>query len=547
MEREAAPKDEVIRQQAELLDQQAQTIQQQQEHIEKLKRDVDLLRRYIFGRRRERFVDDPSKQPLLFDLGEAPVPEDAEDPDDDEEDDSASKKRRKGHGRRKLPDHLPRKDIHHILEGDELLCPCCGKPRVKISEEVSEQLEFVPASLFVNRHIRHIYACVDEACIESNVATAPKPPQPIEKGLPGPGLLAYVVASKLADHLPLYRQEDILARTGVDLSRSTLCDWMAQCAQRASRLYGLMGRRVLRSGVLGVDDTPVQVQDPQLDHTRKAYFWPYYGDDGHPYVWIDFTTSHSRAGPEEILRGFAGILQGDGYWEEIQQAVPALAAFAGCMAHARRYFDRARDRAPTRDVHEALAYIQRLYDVEDEARHMTPDGRLALRHEKSVPLLDRFWEWLQAKHHSVLPGSALGEAVTYTMNQWESLKVFTRDGRVEIDNNRVERAIRYLVLGRHNWLFLGSDHGGHTAAVLYSLVITCKRLRIDPWAYLEDVFARLPSAGALALRDLLPDRWIQAHPQHRLMYREQESRSAARRQKARRAQRRRELAATMMT
>jgi transposase len=544
IQRESVPKDEVIRQQAELLDQQAKTIQQQQDHIEKLKRDVDLLRRYIFGRRRERFVDDPSNQPMLFDLGDAPVPEEAEDSEDDEGD-LASRNRRKGHGRRRLPDHLPRKDIHHILEGDELLCPCCGKPRVKISEEVSEQLEFVPASLFVARHIRHIYACVDEACLESNVVTAPKPPQPIDKGLPGPGLLAYVVASKMADHLPLNRQEDILARTGVHLGRSTLCDWMAHCAQLVSPLYELMHRRVFRSGVLGVDDTPVQVRDEDLDHTRKAYFWPYYGDGAHPYVWIDFGTSHSRAGPEEVLRGFDGTLQGDGYWEDITKAVPSLAEFAGCMAHARRYFERARDSAPTRDVHEALAYIQRLYDVEDQARGLTPDARVAVRQERSVPILNRFEEWLQAKHHSVLPSSALGEAVTYAMNQWESLKVFTRDGRVEIDNNRVERAIRYLVLGRCNWLFLGSDNGGQTAAMLYSLVITCKRLRIDPWAYLNDVFTRLPSAGALELRHLLPDRWIKAHPQHRLIHRESESRSAARRQQVRRAKRRRERAAAM--
>ncbi len=546
MEREAASKDEVIKQQAELLEQQGRTIQQQHDHIEKLRRDLDLLRRYVFGRRRERFVDDPSNQPLLFDLGETPLPDEADDPDD-EEDDPAPKKRRKGHGRRKLPDHLPRKDICHILEGDELLCPCCGKPRVKISEEVSEQLEFVPASLFVNRHVRYIYACGDDACLESSVATAPKPPQPIEKGLPGPGLLAYVVASKLADHLPLNRQEDILARAGVHLRRSTLCDWMAQCAQLASPLYELMGRRVLCSGVLGVDDTPVQVQDRELDHTRKAYFWPYYGDDDHPYVWLDFTTSRARAGPEAILQKFHGIVQGDGYWEGIMNAVPALAGFAGCMAHARRYFDRARDRAPTGDVHESLAYIQRLYDVEDQARDMAPAARLALRQEKSVPILKRFEKWLQAKHHSVLPSSALGEAVTYARNQWESLELFTRDGRVEIDNNRVERAVRYLVIGRGNWLFLGSDQGGHTAAVLYSLVITCKRLRIDPWAYLSDLFARLPAADDLELRHLLPDRWIKTHPQHRLIYREQESQSAARRQKARRAERRRDFAAAMTT
>ena len=544
MERDAERQAEIIKQQAALLEQQAETIEKQHEHIEKLQRDLDLFRRYIFGRRRERFAEDAAGQDMLFDLGESAPPAESES-DDEDDDDGRPRKRRKGHGRRKLPDWIPRKDIHHILEGDDLLCPCCNEPRVKIGEEVSEQLDFVPASPYANRHIRHTYACPNELCPESSVATAPKPPQPIEKGLAGPGLLAHVVASKLADHLPLNRQEDILARCGIHLRRSTLCGWMAQCAQLVLPLYQLLLRRVLRSQVVGADDTSVQVRDETLDHTRKAYFWEYYGDDSHPYVWFDFTSSRTRAGPEKILQEFDGILQGDGYWENIEEAVPGLAGFAGCMAHARRYFERALDKAPNLEVHEALSYIQRLYDVEDQARDMTPRDRLALRQDKSVPILECFGKWLEAKRHSVLPTSALGEAITYARNQWESLQVFTRDGTVPIDNNRVEGMIRFPVIGRCNWLFLGSDNGGRTAAVLYSLVITCKRLRIDPWAYLNDVFTRMPSASPLELRQLLPDRWIKQHPQHRLTHREKEAKSAARRRRVRREKRRRELAAAI--
>jgi len=527
---------------AELVQQQSKTIKTLHDEIEKQRRDLDLLRRYIYGQRSERIIGDAAQQGTLFDLDDSSA---TNEPDDEEDEDDRPRKRRKGHGRRKLPSHLPRKEIRHILEGDALLCPCCGKPRVKISEELSEQLEHIPASLFVNQHICEIYACKDDECLESSIVKAPKPPQPIDKGLAGPGLLAHVVTSKLADHLPLYRQEDILARSGVHLRRSTLCGWMEQCSQLAKPLYMLLMRRVLQSHVVGVDDTTVQVRDTSLNHTRRAYFWEYYGDDSNPYVCFDFSTSRARAGPETLLAKFKGILQGDGYWENITDAIPALSGFAGCMAHARRKFEQSLEKAPSRDVHDALAYIQRLYDIEDQARDMTDGERLSLREQKAVPILDRFKEWLDTKRGSVIPSSALGEAITYATNQWTSLLVYTRHGDVPIDNNRVEGMIRYPVIGRCNWLFLGSDNGGHTAAVLYSLVITCKRLRIDPWAYLNNVFTRLPSASPLELRHLLPDRWIRKHPKHRLVYREKEARLATQRRKARREKRRREIEAAM--
>jgi transposase len=544
MDRDAQQQAEIIEQQAKIIEQQAETIQCQQKEIERIRNRLIQISRYFFGPRRERFVGEGPNQEMMFELGEAgSKSKDQASDAGNSADDPEKERKKKGHGRRKLPANLARHEIHHILEGEDLRCPCCNEPRVKIGEEVSEQLEFVPASLFVNRHIRHIYACANEQCCESNVSTAPKPAQPIDKGLPGPGLLAQVVTSKLADHLPLYRQEDIFARNGIHLPRSTLCGWMAQCAVLVLPLYALLLRRVLRSRVVGVDDTTVAVRDEKMDRTRQAYFWEYYGDDFHPYVCFDFSTTRARAGPEKILENFKGILQGDGYWEGIQTALPKLENFAGCMAHARRDFEECLDKAPNTDVHAALAYVQRLYDVEDQARTMTPAERLALRQQKSVPILEAFKTWLDAKKLALIPSNPLAEAVGYAINQWESLLVYTTDGNVPIDNNRVEAMMRHPVLGRGNWLFVGSDNGGHTAAVLYSLVITCKRLRIDPWAYLEDVFRRLPSASALELRQLLPDRWIKQHPQHRLVHREKEAAAAARRKRARRAKRRRELAA----
>lgn len=546
MDCDASQKAEKLEQQEKLIQQQAETIRKQHELIEKLKQDLHLLRRYTFGRKRERFAEAALEQILLFELQtEAGA---AADVGSSEDNNGAGgvPEPKKGHGRRKLPAHLPRKQIRHTIEGDALLCPCCNLARVKIGEEVTEQLEVVPASVVVLEHIQDVVACVNKACQASNVQTAPKPRQPIEKGLPGPALLAQVVTFKMADHLPLYRQEDVLARNGVHIRRSTLCGWMARCAILVLPLYLLMLRRVLRSKVLGLDDTTVDVRDPSLNRTRQAYFWQYYGDDANPYVCFDFSTSRARAGPEKILQDFRGIVQGDAYWEDITSVLPNLACFAGCMAHARRYFERARDKSPTVDVHSALTYIQRLYDVEDEVRDMTAEQRLALRQEKSVPILSAFKQWLDTPRPSLIPSNPLAEAITYATNQWESLLVYTKDGSVPIDNNRVEGMMRHPVIGRNNWLFVGSDNGGRTAAVLYSLIITCKRLRIDPRAYLQDVFTRLPSARTLALRQLLPDRWIKRYPQHRLLHREQEAKAAAERKRIRREGRRQKRAAAAL-
>jgi hypothetical protein len=283
------------------------------------------------------------------------------------------------------------------------------------------------------------------------------------------------------------------------------------------------------------------VRDPQLDHTRTGYFWAYVGDRDHPYTCYDFTTSHSRDGPKKFLAGFEGCLQGDAYsgYIEIARNSKGVIQHAGCWAHARRYYDRARRSAPTTGVHEALAYIQRLYDVEDEAALLSSAERLTLRQEKSVPILNEFHRWLEEQQAEVLPQSPLGEAITYSLNQWESLCLFSRDGDIPIDNNRTEHTLRQQVIGRGNWLFVGSDRGGATAAVLYTLVASCKRLRIDPFAYMRDVFRRLPAISTDGeLHELLPDQWIKSHPEHRLVHREREAHQAQRRRRDRRARRR---------
>ncbi|MGH8526146.1 MAG: IS66 family transposase, partial [Gammaproteobacteria bacterium] len=300
-----------IQQQLSMLEttatQQAGTIESQQQKIEKLLHELDLFKRYLFGQRRERFVDDPGQQKLF---GSEATGEPVAAPAIDEaEENSPAPSSRRGHGRRPLADFLPRRDVIHDLSEAERVCPCCGKPRVQVSEQTSEQLEYEPASLYVKRHVRYVYVCQQPTC-QPNMTTASKPPQPIDKGMAGPGLLASVVASKSADHLPLNRQEDILARYGIHIRRSTLCDWMASCADLVQLFYDLMVDRTLQSKVLGTDDTPVPVRDPELDRTRNGYFWAYVGDDVHPYVCYDFTASRSRDGPAKFLQNFRGYLQG---------------------------------------------------------------------------------------------------------------------------------------------------------------------------------------------------------------------------------------------
>jgi transposase len=447
--------------------------------------------------------------------------------------------------------------IEYKLSDDELPCTCCGKPRVKVSETVHEQLEFIPAQLFVKRHVRFVYACGDETC-EANMQTAEKPAQPIEKGLAGPGLLAFIIASKLGDHLPLYRLEDILTRAGLHVSRSTLAGWMAACGRLVDPLYRRMVQRLLASHVIATDDTTTPFLDPPRDRTATGYFWSYFGDEKQPYDCYDFTRQRNRDGPEAFLGDFQGILQGDAFSGYIELAKDSRGKLvhAGCWSHARRYFDRARDKAPMRAVHEALAFIQRLYSVEHELDERAAQGswdnerrvreRLAWRQTKSLPILDEFHEWLKKQRDATLPSSPLGEAITYTLNQWESLLVYTRDGAVAIDNNHSENVLRQQVLGRKNWLFLGREDAGHNAAILYSLVATCRRLRIDPLAYVRDVLERLPMIADddhERLDALLPDRWIQENSEHRLQHRERESRQAAERRRDRRARRRRLAAA----
>jgi transposase len=489
----------------EIIRQQADTIQESQRRIEQLEHQVEQLLRRQYGPRRESI--DPDQLRLFTE----DAPEDSVEvtPEELPETEDATPARRwRRRGRQHLPERLPRERIEYELPSEELPCPDCGHARVKIGEEVSEQLEYVPASMRVLQHCRFRYAC--RPCQE-HVALADKPPQPIEKGLPGPGLLAQTITSKFSDHLPLYRLEDIYARHGVELSRATLCGWMARSAELLTPLYDLMVKRVLLSIVVHTDDTTVPVLDPTLPKTRTGRFWVYIGDIRNPYVVYDYTPRRTRDGPERFLKGFRGYLQADAFSGYDRLCAGPDVIEVACWAHVRRKFFESRTSAPVL-AHAALARIRQLYKIETAAEGFSTGDRCALRQRESVPLLTAFGEWLTEQGRLALPKSPIGQAIAYAQSNWVALCHYPEHGELSIDNNLAERMLRAQAIGRRNWTFLGSDRGGRTAAVLYSLTGTCKHHDIDTFAYLQDIFRRLPSQPAGQLDELLPDVWFASHP-----------------------------------
>jgi transposase len=346
------------------------------------------------------------------------------------------------------------------------------------------------------------------------IVSAPRPPRPIDKGLPGPGLLAHIIVSKYADHLPLYRQENISERQGVCIPRSTSCDWMAACAELLRPLYEHMIALVLQSLWLHTDDTPVKNLGHEPGTTATARFWTYWGDRDHPYNVFDFTVNRQRDGPQTFLASYRGYLHADAFSGYDALYLPTVLPGTvpirevACNAHARRKFFEARGSDAVRS-HQALAYYAQLYEIERRAKdNGFDDGqRLQLRQDLALPILEQLHTWLERERPQVLPKSPMAEAIGYALNNWTALIRYTEAGFLEIDNNAAEREMKRIAIGRKNWLFVGSSKGGETAAVLFSFTSTCQRLGMNPWAYLQDVLSRLPITAKEQLGNLLPDRW----------------------------------------
>ena len=408
-------------------------------------------------------------------------------------------------GRRPLSPHLKRQRIEHDLREEEKHCADCQQDLRLLGEESSERYEYIPAQFLVIEDVCKKYAC---AC---TVHTATKPPQPIAKSLAGASLLAQVIVGKIADHLPLYRQAKMFKRFGIDISDQTMGGWMRQTAELLKPLYDRLKAFVLSSKVVGTDDTQVRVLDPYYPKSsRKGRFWPYVGDRGHPAVVFDYTPTRERAGPELFLKEFRGYLQADAYvaYESFFTDPKRGLVEIACMAHARRHFHDALENDSAR-MGSVLAYIARLYAVEKMARQRGIVGEelRLLREQGAVPVLAALHAYLLRIRDEVLPKSAAGQAVNYALNNWVALNRYCEDGDLAIDNNHTERSLRGIAVGRRNWLFLGSDRGGQTMAILRSFVGSCELAKVDPFAWFEDVLSRVGEASIQSLEELLPHRW----------------------------------------
>lgn len=523
------------------IEEQQQTIGEQQTTIAKLTADVQLLKRALFGTRRERFVDDP-RQGYLFEPA-ALQAESSSGPDESEDPPAGGPTRRRsnGRGRRVFPECLPRKPLHHTLCEEDIPEELRNDPQAKrFFKKTSEQLEFEPASLYVIEHYQEVIV-KEDAAGETTMATAPKPPQLID-AYTGPGFWAYLTASRFADHLPYYRQEDILSRHGFRIGRSTQWRWMSALAEGVGPLVALMRRLALLSRVLGVDETPVTMLGGESPGSVKTYLWDTIGDGNYPYDCFYFTADRSRAGPDAFLSNYRGYLQSDAYiCYELLSAENREILQVGCWAHARRKFEEVNHTAPSLRTHTALAYFGRLYDIEDRGRQLHEHERHALRQREATPIVNEFHEWLLEQFARELPKSKLRAAIGYMTGRWEAFARYLQCGAIPIDNNRTEAALKYAILGRKAWLFFGNEQGGETAARLFTLTKSCNRHHIDPFAYLRDVYRRMPTIGDSQLESLLPDRWIAEHPEHLLQERVDEAQQRARRTRQRRAERRRQL------
>jgi transposase len=497
-----------------LLEENRALLEEKNDRIDTLEEALRLLRSQRFAPKSEKASTD---QLGLFNEAEAGVYE-AEEDADDEAIEVPAHKRRKG-GRRPIPDFLPRTEVLHDLTDAEKVCPRDASHTLKrIGEEVSEQVDIIPAVLQVLRHVRPKYAC---GICKEGVRIAPLPPQPIPKSQASPSLLAHIVTSKYVDGLPLYRQEKMLSRIGMDMPRSTLASWVVKLGDLTEPLLERMRDEIRRHDVVQCDETPFQVlKEPGKRAESVSYLWALRGGPSeHPLLVYTYDPTRSAEVPKRLLKGFQGFLQTDGYKGYTALGQESGIEHVGCWAHARRKFDEARrGQGKSRKKHakssakeskarQGLAQIQKLYAVERKLADATPAQRHAARQEQTAPLIEKLRAWLDASLPSVPPQSLTGKALHYLDGQWPKLIRVLDDGRLPLDTNLVENAIRPFVVGRKAWLFADTVGGARASANLYSLVETAKANGIEPWAYLDHLFEQLPAAATSAdIEALLPHR-----------------------------------------
>ena len=482
-----------------------------QAEIDRLRSIVKTLQRGQFGRRSER-LDDDQLQLALEDLDTDIAHVEASLPETEDEQVKAARGVR---GRLSVPDHLEREDM--VLDIGTDACPDCGGTVHEIGESVAEMLDWVPARLRVLRIRRPKYGC--RAC--GTIHQVPAPERPIAKGLASPGLLAHVLISKYCDHTPLYRQSQIFARHGVELGRSTLSNWVGGASWWLEPLRARLAEHVFASGKLFADDTTIPVLDPGRGRTRTGRLWVYARDDRpwrgtDPPAAVYFYSPDRRAErPAAHLNRFKGVLQVDGYPGFEQLTTGGTIVLAACWAHARRKFYDVQQATASPIAAEVLRRIGELYAIETDIRGQTEHDRSAVRLLRSKPLVDAMKPWLEAQLQRVPKRSGLAQAIRYTLKRWPALCRFLDDGRIELDTNTVERAIRPVTLGRKNHLFAGSSGGADRWAVAASLITTAKLNDVEPYAYLKDVLERMTNGHPMSqIDDLLPWNWKPSNPQN---------------------------------
>jgi transposase len=501
-----ATRDEELRRLEAELESHRQTLSEQSDElharsqrIEHLKLMVEKLRHVIFGTKSEKIIlqleqmeleleDRESTQAELLAAAERVSP---------------GKEPKARAERKPLPAHLLREVVTHAPNRDG--CPDCGGQLRQFGEDISEQLEYIPDTFKVIRHVRPKFSC--SGC--DRVVEAPAPSRPIERGLAGPGLLAHVIVSKFSDHLPLYRQSEIYARQGVEISRSTLAGWVGAASDLLGPLVDAMQKHVLAGRKLHADDTPVPVLSPGNGKTKTGRLWTYVRDDRPageetaPAVWFTYSADRKGEHPRQHLKNFKGALQADAY-AGFHHLYGDHIYEAACWAHARRKFHEIHVIHASPTTTEALARIGALYAIEDEIRGKPADLRLGIRQSRARPLLDELRRWMEKSLRSLSAKSETAGAIRYALSRWRALTRYTEDGLLEIDNSAAERALRAVALGRKNFLFVGSDCGGERAAAMYSLIGSAKLNGLDPELYLLTVLTRIADHPVSRIDELLP-------------------------------------------